>query len=142
MPNNSLKDVYYPQNCRKIRELLYTLEANEVRVLEMLLCNLEEPANIANKLKEVQHSMQEREKTLEGKVQALKLQAKLTAKPEGDETTPAAAAVHPQQSQLKRLSSIPCACAEGEAVGASGRAEAEALVADIVESIVKEAVER
>ena len=31
---------------RKIRELLYTLEANEVRVLEMLLCNLEEPANI------------------------------------------------------------------------------------------------
>ena len=36
---------------RKIRELLQTLEPSEVMVLEMLLCQLEEPANIATKLK-------------------------------------------------------------------------------------------
>ena len=31
---------------RKIRELLQTLEPSEVMVLELLLCQLEEPANI------------------------------------------------------------------------------------------------
>lgn len=111
----------------------------------MLLCNLEEPANIANKLKEVQNSMQEREKTLEGQVQALKLQAKLTNQ---EDVSPAANVSVSNQSQLKRLSSIPCACAtEGDAttsgaVSSEKKAEAEALVAEIVESLVKEAVER
>ena len=38
---------------RKIRELLLTLAPHEVLVLEMLLCQHEEPANISNKLKEV-----------------------------------------------------------------------------------------
>ena len=38
---------------RKIRELLLTLAPHEVLVLEMLLCQHEEPANISVKLKEV-----------------------------------------------------------------------------------------
>ena len=38
---------------RKIRELLLTLAPHEVLVLEMLLCQHEEPANISTKLKEV-----------------------------------------------------------------------------------------
>ena len=41
---------------RKIRELLLTLAPHEVLVLEMLLCQHEEPANISNKLKEVTQS--------------------------------------------------------------------------------------
>ena len=59
---------------RKIRELLQTLEPSEVSVLEMLLCQLEEPANIATKLKEVERMMEDKEKNEEGKAQALKLQ--------------------------------------------------------------------
>lgn len=51
---------------RKIRELLLTLSPQEVLVLEMLLCQQEEPANIATKLKE-----------METKVQVDKLQEKL-----------------------------------------------------------------
>ena len=62
---------------RKIRELLQTLEPSEVMVLELLLCQLEEPANIATKLKEVEHLLVNKEKADEGKAQALKLQAKL-----------------------------------------------------------------
>eukprot|EP00096_Caligus_rogercresseyi_P011417 TRINITY_DN4485_c0_g1_i1.p1 TRINITY_DN4485_c0_g1~~TRINITY_DN4485_c0_g1_i1.p1 ORF type:complete len:669 (-),score=206.20 TRINITY_DN4485_c0_g1_i1:1457-3463(-) len=58
---------------RKIRELLQTLEMSEVIVLEMLLCQLEEPDNLSRKLKEVQSRMQEDEK----KNQAQKLQDKL-----------------------------------------------------------------
>lgn len=139
---------------RKIRELLYTLEANEVRVLEMLLCNLEEPANISNKLKEVQRSMEEREKTLEGKVQALKLQAKLTkpsTSPEEHEKTLSQSRVKlSRDSQLKRLNSIPCACADESGDGTTGaaaptatsKAEAEEIVAGIVESLLREAVDR
>ena len=99
---------------RKIRELLFTLEPNEIRVLEMLLCNLEEPANISVKLKEVQQSMQDREKTLESQAQALKLQAKLTE----------------VDSKFKRLSTIPCVCDSGD------KAEAEAIAKSIVDSIV------
>ncbi len=68
---------------RKIRELLQTLEPSEVTVLEMLLCQLEEPANITTKLKEVERMLEEKEKTEEGKAQALKLQAKLN----GDQET-------------------------------------------------------
>ena len=41
---------------RKIRELLLTLAPHEVLVLEMLLCQHEEPANISTKLKEVRQS--------------------------------------------------------------------------------------
>ena len=62
---------------RKIKELLLTLEPCEVMVLEMLLCNLEEPAKISIKLKEVEHKLKEREKTKEGMKQADRLQAKL-----------------------------------------------------------------
>ena len=42
---------------RKIRELLLTLAPHEVLVLEMLLCQHEEPANISTKLKEVTQSL-------------------------------------------------------------------------------------
>lgn len=63
---------------KKIRELLLTLEPSEVMVLEMLLCNLEEPAKISSKLKEVEHKLKERQKSIEGTKQAEKLQAKLT----------------------------------------------------------------
>ena len=59
---------------RKIRELLQTLNASEVLVLEMLLCQLEEPANISTKLKEVERMLENKEKTEEEKAQARKLQ--------------------------------------------------------------------
>ena len=52
---------------RKIRELLQTLEPSEVLVLEMLLCQLEEPANISTKLKEVERMLENKEKS-EGQV--------------------------------------------------------------------------
>ncbi|TRY69202.1 hypothetical protein TCAL_10242 [Tigriopus californicus] len=62
---------------RKIRELLLTLAPHEVLVLEMLLCQQEEPANISNKLKEVEHKLENQEKSVESKVQADRLQEKL-----------------------------------------------------------------
>jgi hypothetical protein len=43
-------------------------------VLEMLLCQLEEPANISTKLKEVERVLENKEKTEEEKAQARKLQ--------------------------------------------------------------------
>ena len=55
---------------RKIRELLQTLEPSEVLVLEMLLCQLEEPANISTKLKEVERMLENKEKS-EGQVSTL-----------------------------------------------------------------------
>jgi len=144
---------------RKIRELLYTLEPNEVRVLEMLLCNLEEPANISVKLKEVQHTMQEREKEKEGKAQAMKLQAKL-AGGEGEEgegrdslsaaqSTPAATRTT-ADSKLKRVSSIPCVCdSEAAAVGGAAAAAVDddnqaavAIAQDILDLVIREAVEK
>ena len=51
-------------------------------VLELLLCQLEEPANIATKLKEVEQLLMNKVKTEEGKAQALKLQAKLNGEQE------------------------------------------------------------
>jgi hypothetical protein len=46
--NTDFPDLFLPFKnlLRKIRELLQTLNASEVMVLEMLLCQLEEPANI------------------------------------------------------------------------------------------------
>merc|ERR1719264_1317868 len=60
---------------RKIRELLLTLAPHEVLVLEMLLCQHEEPANISTKLKEVERMMEARQKSAES---AQRLQDKLT----------------------------------------------------------------
>ena len=62
--------------------ILQTLEPSEVMVLELLLCQLEEPANIATKLKEVEQLLMNKVKTEEGKAQALKLQAKLNGEQE------------------------------------------------------------
>ena len=59
---------------RKIRELLQTLEPSEVLVLEMLLCQLEEPANISTKLKEVERMLENKEKS-EGQVSKLTMVA-------------------------------------------------------------------
>ena len=79
-PSSEFPSLFLPFKnlLRKIRELLLTLEPCEVMVLEMLLCNLEEPAKISTKLKEVEHKLEERKKTKEGMKQAEKLQAKLT----------------------------------------------------------------
>ena len=111
-------------------------------------------ADRSNKLKEVQRSMEEREKTLEGKVQALKLQAKLTkpsTSPEEHEKTLSQSRVKlSRDSQLKRLNSIPCACADESGDGTTGavastatsKAEAEEIVAGIVESLLREAVDK
>ena len=79
---------------RKIKELLQTLEPSEVLVLEMLLCQLEEPANIATKLKEV-------ERMLEIKEKSEKSALTLTAKLNGSDQEP---------SKIQRLNSIPCHC--------------------------------
>ena len=78
-PSSEFPSLFLPFKnlLRKIRELLLTLEASEVMVLEMLLCNLEEPAKISIKLKEVEHKLKEREKAKEGMKQAEMLQAKL-----------------------------------------------------------------
>ena len=78
-PSSEFPSLFLPFKnlLRKIRELLLTLEPCEVMVLEMLLCNLEEPAKISSKLKEVEHKLEERKKTKEGMKQAEKLQAKL-----------------------------------------------------------------
>ena len=78
-PSSEFPSLFLPFKnlLRKIRELLLTLEPCEVMVLEMLLCNLEEPAKISSKLKEVEHKLEERKKTKEGLKQAEKLQAKL-----------------------------------------------------------------
>lgn len=73
---------------RKIRELLNTLAPHEVLVLEMLLCQHEEPANISTKLKEVERMLEAREKS---EVSAQKLQEKLTLKEEEEEDEGAAA---------------------------------------------------
>lgn len=100
---------------RKIRELLQTLEHHEVIVLEMLLCQLEEPSNIATKLKEVEILLANKEKSEEGRAQALKLQAKLNGEQDlvftlGNEEKPAFEKKSPQQSRIQRLNSIPCQC--------------------------------
>ncbi|CAB4062051.1 unnamed protein product [Lepeophtheirus salmonis] len=49
--NSSFPELFLPFKnlLRKIRELLQTLEVSEVIVLEMLLCQLEEPANLTAK---------------------------------------------------------------------------------------------
>ncbi len=65
---------------RKIKELLLTLAPHEVLVLEMLLCQHEEPANISIKLKEVERMLENREKSEEGRAQADRLQQKLDEK--------------------------------------------------------------
>jgi hypothetical protein len=74
--NSDFPDLFLPFKnlLRKIRELLQTLNASEVMVLEMLLCQQEEPANISTKLKEVDRMLETKEKTEEGKAQARKLQ--------------------------------------------------------------------
>ena len=74
--NTDFPDLFLPFKnlLRKIRELLQTLNASEVLVLEMLLCQLEEPANISTKLKEVERMLENKEKTEEEKAQARKLQ--------------------------------------------------------------------
>ena len=74
--NTDFPDLFLPFKnlLRKIRELLQTLNASEVLVLEMLLCQLEEPANISTKLKEVERMLENKEKTDEEKAQARKLQ--------------------------------------------------------------------
>jgi len=101
---------------RKIRELLQTLEPSEVMVLELLLCQLEEPANIATKLKEVEQIIVNKEKTEEGKAQALKLQAKLNGEQElvfsigATEEKFFFEKKSPQPSRIQRLNSIPCQC--------------------------------
>lgn len=64
---------------RKIRELLLTLAQAEIMVLEMLLCQQEEPANIANKLKEVERRLESQEIS---EMQAKPLQDKLSCHPE------------------------------------------------------------
>ena len=77
--NSDFPDLFLPFKnlLRKIRELLQTLNASEVMVLEMLLCQQEEPANISTKLKEVDRMLETKEKTEEGKAQARKLQVRL-----------------------------------------------------------------
>jgi hypothetical protein len=95
---------------RKIRELLQSLEFSEVSVLEMLLCQQEEPANIATKLKEVEHMLANKEKTEEGKAQALKLQAKLNGEQEVEQKPAVAVVQVDRPSQMQRLNSIPCQC--------------------------------
>ena len=76
--NSDFPDLFLPFKnlLRKIRELLQTLNASEIMVLEMLLCQQEEPANISTKLKEVDRMLENREKTEEGKAQARKLQVR------------------------------------------------------------------
>ena len=63
---------------KKIKELLLTLAPHEVVVLEMLLCQHEEPANITVKLKEVERMLENKVKTEEGRAQVDKLLEKLT----------------------------------------------------------------
>ena len=70
---------------RKIKELLLTLAPHEVLVLEMLLCQHEEPANISTKLKEVERMLECREKSEEGRAQAERLQKKLDQEKEEEE---------------------------------------------------------
>ena len=67
---------------RKIRELLLTLAPSEVSVLQMLLCQQEEPANISVTLKEMERKMENREKSIEEEAQAKKLQDKLSCEEE------------------------------------------------------------
>ena len=76
--NSDFPDLFLPFKnlLRKIRELLQTLNASEIMVLEMLLCQQEEPANISTKLKEVDRMLENKEKTEEGKAQARKLQVR------------------------------------------------------------------
>lgn len=101
---------------RKIRELLQTLNASEVMVLEMLLCQQEEPANISTKLKEVERMLENKEETEEEKAQALKLCAKLespVAAPEmapPSEEPPKFSSSSSSSVTIRRLNSIPCAC--------------------------------
>ena len=85
-PSSEFPSLFLPFKnlLRKIRELLLTLEPCEVMVLEMLLCNLEEPAKISSKLREVEDKLKERAITKEGMKQAEKLQAKLNGTDEVD----------------------------------------------------------
>lgn len=129
---------------RKIRELLQTLEPNEIMVLEMLLCQHEEPANIATKLKEVERMLENKEKTEEGKAQALKLQLKLD---HGDSSAEVTAdedkdfVTEQRTSQMQRLNSIPCQC--GDIGGIDDQQqhtrEAVSIASDMVELIIKQA---
>jgi len=108
---------------RKIRELLQTLEPNEVMVLEMLLCQLEEPANIATKLKEVERMLENKEKS-EGQV--LRLQAKLSGEQE--------------PSKIQRLNSIPCQCDTNSS--SSSNSQTEQIVRELLRDMVDDAVNR
>jgi len=110
---------------RKIRELLQTLEPSEVLVLEMLLCQLEEPANISTKLKEVERMLENKEKS-EG--QAAKLQAKLS----GEQAEP---------SKIQRLNSIPCQC-DTNSSSSSSNSQTEQMVRDLLRDMVDDALNR
>jgi len=109
---------------RKIRELLQTLEPSEVMVLELLLCQLEEPANIATKLKEVERMLENKEND-----QALKLQAKLNGDQEQVEQQPV---VVVEPSRIQQLNSIPCQCDNIEL-----NPEAASAVSDIINELIK-----
>merc|ERR1712223_628703 len=110
---------------RKIRELLQTLEPSEVLVLEMLLCQLEEPANISTKLKEVERMLENKEKS-EG--QALRLQAKLSGEQE--------------PSKIQRLNSIPCVCDTNSSSSNYSSVSAEKMVRKILRDMVDDVVNR
>merc|ERR1712241_1444311 len=114
---------------RKIRELLQTLEPSEVMVLELLLCQLEEPANIATKLKEVERMLENKEND-----QALKLQAKLNGDQEQGQQQPQQVVVE-QTSRIQQLNSIPCQCDNVEL-----NPETAAAVSDIINDIIRMAV--
>jgi len=68
---------------RKIRELLWTLSPSEFYVLERLLCQLEEPDNLEQKLQAAQIELEEKCRTSEKlenqESQAARLDAKLTS---------------------------------------------------------------
>merc|ERR1719193_1815970 len=92
-------------------------------VLEMLLCQLEEPANIATKLKEVERMLENKEKS-EG--QALRLQAKLSGEQE--------------PSKIQRLNSIPCQCDTNSS--SSSNSQTEQIVGELLRDMVDDAVNR
>lgn len=136
---------------RKIRELLQTLEPSEVMVLELLLCQLEEPANIATKLKEVERLLEDKEKSEEGKAQALKLQAKLNGEQELSGQRPLQQHPSTQQrsttSRILRLNSIPCQCDTPFAEEESGNTvctigtQQSTMIRDILDEVVNRAVD-
>ncbi|XP_040564380.1 lateral signaling target protein 2 [Lepeophtheirus salmonis] len=119
--NSSFPELFLPFKnlLRKIRELLQTLEVSEVIVLEMLLCQLEEPANLSIKLKEVQSRLEENEK----KEQAEKLQAKLESPVESASAS----------SSLNVLASIDCFCDEKPTSAAKAN---DAVVKPILDAVI------